>query len=185
MPVSPRLRKLLAVVLVCLLAGAAGCVEGEQRAVRVDSVKFTGVKAVKTGQIKSVLATVQSSKLPWGTKHYFTREQFEADLKRIVAFYKDRGFPDAKVQSFDVKLNDKQDAVDVTINVDEGQPIVVEMVEYIGLRRAARRRASSALKARLPLQRRSAAGSRAGAGARAKRRSTRSRTTGFPTRPCG
>ena len=88
---------------------------------RVTSVKFTGVKAVKQGQLKSVLATVQSSKIPWGTKHFFTREQFEADLKRIAAFYKDRGFPDAKVRSFDVKLNDKQDAVAVTINVDEGR----------------------------------------------------------------
>ena len=27
------------------------------------------------------------------TKHYFSRDQFEADLKRIVAFYKDRGYP--------------------------------------------------------------------------------------------
>lgn len=95
-------------------------------------MKFTGVKAVKTGQIKSVLATIQSDKLPWGAKHYFTREQFEADLKRVVAFYKDRGYPDAKVRSFDVKLNDKQDAVDVTVNIDEGQPVLVEMVEYIG-----------------------------------------------------
>jgi outer membrane protein assembly complex protein YaeT len=100
--------------------------------VRVTSVKFTGVKAVKSNQLKSVLATVQSDKIPWGTKHYFTREQFEADLKRIVAFYKDRGFPDAKVRSFDVKLNDKQDSVAVTINVDEGQPIVVELIEFIG-----------------------------------------------------
>lgn len=125
-------RKLLAFALFCLLPGLSGCVEGEQGAVRVTSVKFTGVKAVKPGQLKSVLATIQSSKLPWGTKHFFTREQFEADLKRVAAFYKDRGFPDAKVVSFDVKLNAKQDAVAVTINVDEGQPILVEMVEYIG-----------------------------------------------------
>lgn len=132
MRASSIFRKYLVLLTVCLLAGAAGCVEGEGGAVRVTSVKFNGVTAVKTGQIKSVLATVQSSRIPWGTKHYFTREQFEADLKRIVAFYKDRGYPDAKVTSFDVKLNGKQDAVDVTVNIDEGEPIVVEMVEYVG-----------------------------------------------------
>lgn len=132
MRASSIFRKFLALLTVCLLAGAAGCVEGEGGAVRVKSVKLNGVKAVKSGQIKSVLATVQSSKIPWGSKHYFTREQFEADLKRIVAFYKDRGYPDAKVTSFDVKLNDKQDGVDVTVNIEEGEPIVVEMVEYIG-----------------------------------------------------
>jgi outer membrane protein insertion porin family/translocation and assembly module TamA len=125
-------RRPLAVLFFALAAATAGCVEGEQSAVRVTSVKFTGVTAVKESQIKDVLATVQSSKLPWGDKHYFTREQFEADLKRIVAFYRDRGFPDARVKSFDVKMNDKQDAVDVTVNVEEGQPIVVESVEYEG-----------------------------------------------------
>jgi outer membrane protein assembly complex protein YaeT len=144
-------RRPAAIVLLCLLAGAAGCVEGEQGAVRVTSVKFTGVKAVKTGQLKSVLATVQSSKLPWGTKHFFTREQFEADLKRIAAFYKDRGFPDAKVRSFDVKLNDKQDAVAVTIDVDEGEPIVVEAIELSGLDSLPAAHVSE-LRARLPLQ---------------------------------
>lgn len=107
--------------------------EGEESAVRVSSLKFTGVDAVEPGQLKDVLATVESSKLPWGTKHYFTREQFEADLKRIVAFYRDRGFPDAKVRSFDVKLNEKQDAVDVTVNIEEGEPVVVEAIEYEGL----------------------------------------------------
>ena len=85
------------------------------------------------GQLKSVLATVQSSKLPWGEKHYFTRQQFDADLKRIVAFYRDRGYPDAKVASFDVQLNQKQDAVDVTVNIEEGQPIIVERIDFTGL----------------------------------------------------
>ncbi|HET7695759.1 MAG TPA: BamA/TamA family outer membrane protein [Vicinamibacterales bacterium] len=125
-------RRSLAVLFFALAAATAGCVEGEQGAVRVNSVKFTGVKAVKEGQIKDVLATIQSSKLPWGARHYFTREQFEADLKRIVAFYRDRGFPDAKVASFDVKMSDKQDAVDVTVNIEEGEPIVVEALEYQG-----------------------------------------------------
>jgi outer membrane protein assembly complex protein YaeT len=121
-----------ALLLFGTLALASACVEGEGGAVRVSSLKFNGVKAVKAGQLKSVLATAQSSKLPWGDKHYFTREQFEADIKRIVAFYRDRGFPDAKVKSFDVKLNQKQDAVDVTLNIDEGQPLVVEAIEYQG-----------------------------------------------------
>lgn len=142
-------RKPLAFVLCCALLALGGCIEGST--VRVHSLKFTGVKAVKPGQLKSILATVQSDKLPWGTKHYFTREQFDADLKRISAFYKDRGYPDAKVTSFDVKLNAKQDAVDVTVNVDEGQPIVVESVELQGFESLPAAHLSE-LRARLPLQ---------------------------------
>ncbi len=46
-----------------------------------------------------------------GPEDYFDRARFDADLKRIQAFYADRGYPDARVTGFDVKLNDKQDAV--------------------------------------------------------------------------
>jgi outer membrane protein assembly complex protein YaeT len=126
----PRLYPLLAVL--CVLTFAAGCVEGEQGAIRVNQLKFSGIKAVKEGQLRAALATAKSSKLPWGAKHYFTREHFDADLKRITAFYRDRGYPDAKVKSFDVKLNQKQDAVDITVNIDEGQPTIVEAIEYNG-----------------------------------------------------
>ena len=95
-------------------------------------MKFNGIKAVKAAQLKSVLATGASSKLPWGEKRYFNREQFEADLKRIVAFYHDRGYPDARVTSFDVKLSDDQSSVAITLNISEGEPIVVERVEFKG-----------------------------------------------------
>jgi len=131
------------------LAFAAGC--KEEGTVRVAHLKFNGVHAVKVSQLKSVLATVQSSRIPWGTKHYFQRQQFDADLKRVAAFYHDRGYPDAKVTSFDVKLNDKQDAVDVTLNIDEGKPILVEQIEYAGFDVIPARHLTG-LKGRIPLK---------------------------------
>ncbi len=106
---------------------------------------------MKVGDLRSVLATAQSSRLPWGTKHYFQREQFEADVKRIAAFYHDRGYPDAKVTSFDVKLNDAQDAADVTVNIDEGRPVLVEQIEYTGFDVIPARHLTG-LKRRLPLK---------------------------------
>ena len=39
----------------------------------------------------------RGSRLPWGRKRFFDRRAFDADLKRIEAFYRDRGFPDARV----------------------------------------------------------------------------------------
>jgi outer membrane protein insertion porin family/translocation and assembly module TamA len=128
--IGRRIPALLAALGICVVL--AGCIETDQ-SIRVAHLKFTGVRSVNKGQLKSVLATVQSSKLPWGETHYFNRQQFDADLKRIVAFYSDRGYPDAKVKSFDIELNQKKDAVDITIAVDEGQPLLVERIEYSGL----------------------------------------------------
>ena len=85
-------RHLIRALLLCVLAAAAASCK-EENGVKVTSFSFKGTKAVTAGQLRSVLATSASSRLPWGQRRYFSRDQFEADLKRIVAFYRDRGFP--------------------------------------------------------------------------------------------
>src|SRR5918992_4184400 len=117
-------------VLLVTLLGAGAC--REEGGVKVTSMKFNGLRAVQAGQLKKVLATGASSKIPWGEKRYFSREEFEADLKRIVAFYHDRGYPDARIASFDVKLSDDQTSVDITLNILEGEPLVAERIELKG-----------------------------------------------------
>jgi outer membrane protein insertion porin family/translocation and assembly module TamA len=138
----------VATLSICVVL--SGC--REDQTIAVHSLKFTGVRAVKESQLRAALATTASSRLPWGAKHYFTRQQFEADLKRIVAFYQDRGFPDARVKSFDVKLNNKQDEADITVNIDEGQPIIVQDIQYEGFTGAVPPRHLDGLKQRLPLK---------------------------------
>jgi len=124
-------RLALSALLLCVLAAATTACK-EESGVKVSSFRFTGTKAVTPAQLKAVLATSASSKIPWGQKHYFSRDQFQADLKRIVAFYKDRGYPDARVKSFDAKLNDTQTSVDITVNIEEGEPVRVERVNFSG-----------------------------------------------------
>lgn len=126
--------------------------------IRITSVTLNGVQAVGVAQVKAVMATTASSRLPWGAKHYFNRRQFEADLKRIQVFYADRGYPDARVASFDLKLNQAQDAIAITIDVNEGQPIIVQSIDYTGFdaippAHFARMKAQAPLKAGLPRDR--------------------------------
>src|SRR5438105_981961 len=124
------MRVFTALALVFLGISAAAC--KEEGTIKVHSLKFNGVKAVAAGRLRDALATKQSSKIPWGKKAYFDRSRFDADLKRIQAFYADRGYPDARVTGFDVKLNDKQDAVDIAVTIDEGQPVTVAAVDFQG-----------------------------------------------------
>ncbi len=128
--------RLLSLVVV-IAAAVSGCKEGGT--VAVHSLEFKGVTHVDVTLLKSALATRENAKvpvvgwqLPWSKKNYFDRGRFDADLKRIQAFYADRGFPDARVTDFDVTLNRKQDAVDVTLTIDEGQPVNVAAVEFRG-----------------------------------------------------
>src|SRR5215831_12984921 len=116
--------------LVAAAAFAAGC--KEEGTIQVHRLTFNGVKAVDESRLRDALATRENSSIPWGRKYYFDRSRFDADLKRVQAFYADRGYPDARVTGFDVKLNDKQDQVDVTLNIAEGDPVKVEAIEFDG-----------------------------------------------------
>ena len=124
------MRLVMAFSAFALLAVAAACKEGGT--ITVHSLSFKGVQAINEGRLRDALATHQSSKIPWSKKSYFDRTRFDADLKRIQAFYADRGFPDARVTGFDVKLNDKQDEVDLTVTIVEGAPVVVKALDFSG-----------------------------------------------------
>jgi outer membrane protein insertion porin family/translocation and assembly module TamA len=110
----------------------AAC-EEEQAGVQVAELSFSGNKAIPTDQLRSVLSTTASGKLPWSPREYFSREEFEADLQRITAFYADRGYPDAAVSSFDARLSGDQKSVRLKVTIDEGEPITVERIVLNGL----------------------------------------------------
>lgn len=124
------MRVSIAAFALAILASAAAC--KESGSITVHSLSFKGVKAVDESRLKDALATRQSSKIPWGRKYFFDRSRFDADLKRIQAFYADRGFDDARVTGFDVTLNDQQDEVDLTVTIAEGAPVLVTAIDLTG-----------------------------------------------------
>ena len=91
-----------------------------------------GVQAVDETRLRDALATRQSSKLPWGRKAYFDRARFDADLKRDPGVLRRPRVSDARVTGFDVKLNDKQDAVDIAVTIAEGEPVRVAAIHFVG-----------------------------------------------------
>jgi outer membrane protein assembly complex protein YaeT len=122
---------------------------GEQ--VEVASLTFEGVEAIDQSRLKKALATRASSRLPWGRTRYFNRDAFEADLKRIEAFYDDHGYPDARVLSHDIDVDESGRKVRIHIAISEGEPVRVASMELSGfdeLPRGVRER----LLAEMPLQ---------------------------------
>jgi outer membrane protein assembly complex protein YaeT len=124
-------RSSIGVALVLTALSTVSCRETGD--VLVTSISFSGNTAIPASQLKTVIATQETGILPWGRKHFFDRAEFELDLKRIVAFYADRGYPGAKVVGFDVGLNDSKDKVDLTIEIAEGAPVIVENISFEGL----------------------------------------------------
>jgi outer membrane protein assembly complex protein YaeT len=152
------------VIAICGLA-LAGSACREEGTIHVKKITFDGTRQIDARQLKAALATKESSRFPWGPKKSFDRSRFDADLKRIQAFYADHGFPDARVTSVDVQMNDKKDAVSLTVHVSEGEPLLVDDVRFEGFdlldaRASNRLRASVSLKAGQPLNRQQFAATR-------------------------
>ena len=111
----------------------------QEGVITVREISFEGVESIDVGRLKAALATRENVKvpivgweLPWGRKNSFDRSRFETDIKRIEAFYADRGFPDARVTGVAVTPNDKQDAVRIKVTISEGEPVLVTAINFIG-----------------------------------------------------
>ncbi len=120
-----------AITLAVLALAVSACRETGD--VQVTSIEFVGVHALKPDELKAIIATRESGFLPWSRKHFFDRSEFDRDVSRIEAYYADRGYPKVKVVGVDVRLNDAKDKASVTVQIDEGAPIVVESVTFEGL----------------------------------------------------
>ena len=121
--------RLLATFLLIATAATACRETGD---VQVTSIKLQGANAVKPDELKAVIATQESGFLPFSRKRFFDRPEFDRDVKRIEAFYADRGYPNAKVVGVDVELNDAKDKVAITVEINEGEPMLVESIIFDG-----------------------------------------------------
>lgn len=121
----------LAVTAIAIALACSACRETGD--ITVSSITFRGVESVKADDLKAVLATRESGSLPWSRKYSFDRGEFDRDVKRVEAFYADRGYPNAKVVGVDVRLNTAKDKVDVVVDINEGEPVIVEAITFEGL----------------------------------------------------
>jgi outer membrane protein assembly complex protein YaeT len=124
-----RTRMIVFAALVALTTAACR----ETGDVQVSSIKFSGLDAITSEELKAIIATRENGFLPWSRRRFFDREEFDLDVKRIQAYYADRGYPDAKVVDLDVRLSENQDKVDITLEIAEGEPVIVESVSFEGL----------------------------------------------------
>lgn len=100
--------------------------------VRVTRVAFTGVSPSVLSDLRRSLSIRPSSRLPWGRRTDFSRAALADDLRRIETFYKANGFPDARVDTFDVEMP-APDRVELTFHIVEGEPVRIASVDTFGL----------------------------------------------------
>jgi translocation and assembly module TamA len=112
----------------------AGCAHDEfSTGIWVHDLRIEGNHAFSAGDLTDKLATQKTGWWPFAGKKWFDQAAFDLDLKRVAAFYADRGYFDARVVRHEVKPHgDSGQAVDVVITVQENSPTKIRELRLHG-----------------------------------------------------
>lgn len=125
----------LILLLSCSSAGALGAQVAcgpEDRELR--SLDFEGNRAFADRDLASRIVTTPSSwtrQIGFGERRCLDSEALRADVLRLRVFYRDRGYPEAVVDT--LVRPAIRDAVDVTFLIEEGPPTLVDTFVVTGL----------------------------------------------------
>ncbi len=148
--VRPMARRDL--VLATLLAlGAAGCMSARGKPTEepvLYGVELKGVHAFDKDDILEKIATQPSDRFAWGEARRLDPDALAVDAKRVEAFYRERGYYDARVVDAQT-VPAGRGRVKVVLRVNEGQPVRVASVQVTGLEEAPQ---AAARVRRLPLR---------------------------------
>lgn len=97
------------------------------------AIKFEGNNSVSSGDLLSKMATAPTSGFFSKTPHYYDVDLFALDQKRIIRWYNEKGFYEAKIA--DVKdPRDDRGRVTLVVRIDEGRRAIVRTMDFAGLR---------------------------------------------------
>lgn len=137
--------------LACAL-GATGCLHarGTREEPVVVDLRVRGVHAVKEDALKEKLATQASGRWAWNEPQRLDPDALSADARRIEAYYRERGYYDARVVGAEqLPVDGDPGRVRVVFQVDEGVPVRVTRIVVNGLEAAPEAQAKVG---RLPLR---------------------------------
>jgi len=99
--------------------------------VKVRSISFEGNEVYKPRRLRKQIKNTRTA-VPgrfWKRSKYIEAD-YEDDLKKLLDFYKEKGYRDARILSDDIKIDD--DKIDVVVKVQEGNKYYFGDVNFIG-----------------------------------------------------
>lgn len=101
--------------------------------VKIQNIDFVGndkisdnvlKKAMKDTKQKNILRVLKASK--------FIKEKYKTDLEKVVAAYKEKGYRDARILSDSVYFDKNKNALNIKINVEEGNKYYFGDIKFLG-----------------------------------------------------
>ena len=123
------MRKTLAAALLALCACATPSTPCEGRPV-LAGIDFVGNKSISSGELIDHIATQPTSGFFKKTARYYDADLFAIDVKRVVRWYNQKGFYEAKVTAVD-EVPDDAGRVKLVVHVEEGRRAYVKDIWFV------------------------------------------------------
>lgn len=138
------LRSAVALTLALGSLGGLGCASIPQGTAAVDAVSVEGTDAISSSDVEEKLATAPSPKF-FGLfrgiiydYEIFDRSVVQRDLERVERYYRARGYYEAQARAGRIHYKDPRH-VEVTIEVEEGKPVLTREARIDGIEGLSRR----------------------------------------------
>jgi len=100
-----------------------------QQKYKIEKVEIMGNENYSDRSIKKLMLT---RKYNWLARNYYQPNLFKGDLDAITNFYINEGYLEAKINSFEVKLDTLEKKVDIEIKIEEGERSQIAGISFFG-----------------------------------------------------
>jgi translocation and assembly module TamA len=120
-----------AIVLCAILGGCATPSTPFEGRPVLTAIDFSGNHSIKSGDLREHIASQATSGFFSKTARYYDPDLFDIDRKRIVRWYNEKGFYEAKITDVREERDDKG-RVRVVVAIDEGRRAHIGAIDYQG-----------------------------------------------------
>lgn len=105
----------------------------ESKSSRIQNVRIIGAQAFSEKHLLKLMDSgTKSSYAFWSSRDQYERRKLAADLDKLSAFYRDRGYLNFDVVSTQVSLTPDKKSTYLTINIKEGDQYKVANIDVVG-----------------------------------------------------
>jgi len=98
--------------------------KGQDKEIRIGTISFSGNKKISSKNLASVMSVKKGS--------VYKEELLRADMERLIEYYRNKGFFDAKIVERKGNFDEKRRVVNFTFRIYEGIRSKVKTIKFIG-----------------------------------------------------
>ena len=101
--------------------------------VKIESIDFVGNTKISDKKLQKSMKDTKQKKITRLLKpSKYIKDKYKADLEKVIASYKEKGYRDARIVSDSVVYNKDKNLLNIKINVEEGNKYYFGNIKFLG-----------------------------------------------------